>query len=439
MKIAILGFAGEGHAAFEYWDKGGNDITVCDLDVKINAPKNAKTQLGKNYLKNLDRFDLLVRTPSLHPKDIVVANPESTAILRKVTTGTNEFMRVLPSKNVIAVTGTKGKGTTSTLLTKMLEASGKRVHLGGNIGIPPLDMLKNNIQANDWVVLELSNFQLIDLKYPPAIGVCLMVEPEHLNWHTNIDEYLEAKRQLFRHQAENDLAVYYANNRYSLSIAEASPGILMPYMAAPGADVIEEETVVIEDTEICKVSDVRLLGKHNWQNVCAAVTVAWQITHNPKAIKKAITSFAGLPHRIEFVREVDGVRYYNDSFATGPGAATAALTAIPGKKIMIVGGFDRGLDLTELARTFVKHQDDLRRVILIGASAARLEKELLAHGFNNYDLLKSKDLKEIINHARQSAHGGDSVVFSPGFASFDMFNNFEERGLLFKEYVNSLI
>jgi UDP-N-acetylmuramoylalanine--D-glutamate ligase len=320
----------------------------------------------------------------------------------------------------------------------MLEAAGHRVHLGGNIGIPPLDLLNNGIKPEDWVVLELANFQLIDLKHSPPIAVCLMVEPEHLNWHADIDEYLEAKRQLFLHQTEDSLAVYYAPNKYSLSIAELSPGILMPYMAAPGAEVINEDKIVIDGHKICDVDDIRLLGEHNWQNVCAATTVAWQITKDAEVLRSAIASFVGLPHRLELVREVDGVTYYNDSYASAPPATAAALSAILGQKVVIAGGFDRGLDLNELARAFLTHQEEIRRAVLIGASAERLAKALQVHGFTNFDILKAKGLGEIINHARSCAEQGDSVVFSPGFASFDMFKNFEDRGLRFKEYVNGL-
>src|SRR3989344_3909032 len=183
MKIAILCFAAEGRAAFEYWNLNGNEITICDQNTATEVPEGLQTQLGKDYLKNLNRFDLLVRTPNLHPGDITTANPDAQDILNKVTSVTNEFFRVCPTKNIIGVTGTKGKGTTSTLIAKMLEAADKRVHLGGNIGIPLLELLKNNIQIEDWVVIELSSFQLIDLKHAPHTAVCLMVAPEHLDWH----------------------------------------------------------------------------------------------------------------------------------------------------------------------------------------------------------------------------------------------------------------
>jgi len=209
MKIAILGYGSQGRAAYEYW-RDGNEITICDGNSKLELPTDVNTQLGADHLKGLERFDLLVRSPIVHPRAIVAAN--SPDILAKVTTVTNEFLRVCPTKNVIGVTGTKGKGTTSTLIALMLEAAGHRVHLGGNIGIPPLDMLKNDIQPDDWVVLELANFQLIDLQHSPRIAVCLMVVPEHLDWHTDPAEYFAAKTQLFRWQTAEDFAIYFADN-----------------------------------------------------------------------------------------------------------------------------------------------------------------------------------------------------------------------------------
>ena len=438
MKIAILGYAGQGQAAYEYWNKDDNELTICDLNKSIQVPKGVKKQLGKDYLKDLGFYNLLVRTPALHPREIIEANPETPAILDKVTTVTNEFFRVCPTKNVIGVTGTKGKGTTSTLIARMLEAMGKRVHLGGNIGVPPLTMLKEDIKPDDWVVLELANFQLIDLKYSPHIAICLMVEPEHQDWHSGVDEYIEAKRQLFKRQAEGDLSIYYADNNYSRSIAQVSPGLILPYMAKPGAVVTAKGRFMIDGQEICRTSDVRLRGKHNWQNICAAITAAWQIEQNAEALYKAISGFAGLPHRLELVREVEGVHYFNDSFASAPAATEAAIDAIEGQKVLIIGGHDRGLDLTELARCIAAHQTELRRVVIIGTSARRIEQALEAHAFRNYDLLKTTGICEIVEHARDCAEQGDSVVFSPGFPSFDMFKNFEDRGQQYKDCVNAL-
>lgn len=434
MKIAILGYGAQGRAAYEHWHDG-NEITICDGQVIKDVPAGAETRFGPDHLRNLDRFDLIVRSPIVHPRDIVAAN--SPAILDKVTTVTNEFFRVCPSRNIIGVTGTKGKGTTSTLIAKMLEADGKRAHVGGNIGTPPLDLLKDNIRPEDYVVLELANFQLIDLKYSPPLAVCLMVVPEHLDWHGDHDEYVEAKQQLFSHQTSDDLAIYYAENETSRQIVAASPGRQLPYYAAPGA-VIQNDKVIIDEQNICEVSELKLLGKHNWQNVCAAVTAVWQISQNVEALRSVLTSFSGLPFRIEFRREVDGVRYYNDSFASGPGSCVAAFQAVPGPKVMIIGGYERGLDLDEIPEALNSAPDDLRKVLLIGASAKRAAEVFEKHGLTNYEISEAKDMPAVIKQAAALAKPGDAVVLSPAFASFDMFKNFEDRGRKFNAAVEAL-
>lgn len=437
MKIAILGYAGQGVAAYEYWSRDGNELTICDRNETVDTPEQVKTQLGPDYLKNLDGFDLLIRTPALHPKEITAANPQVPDILSKVTTVTNEFLRVCPTKNIIGVTGTKGKGTTSTLIAKMLEASGKRVHLGGNIGIPPLDMLKNNIRPDDWVVLELANFQLIDLQRSPYIAVCLMVVPEHMDWHKDMDEYLTAKHQLFAHQTSDDIAVFFADNDMSTKIAESGNGVKIPYYYPPGA-YIDNGSVTIAGQEICKTDELKLIGKHNWQNICAAVTVAWQITKDTDAMRQVAISFSGLEHRLELVREHDGVLFYNDSFAATPEAAAAAIEAIPGKKVMIIGGFDRQLDLSSLVQALQSNSDDLRKIVIIGAASQRIADTLSKSGIKNYEPVSAKDMASIVQAAKTAAKPGDAVVLSPGFPSFDMFKNFEDRGQQYKEIVASL-
>lgn len=434
MRIAILGYGLQGRAAYEYWQQG-NEITICDADESTAVPKEAGKQLGPDYLKNLDKFDLIVRSPKIHPRDIVANN--STGVLEKVTTVTNEFLRVCPTTNVIGVTGTKGKGTTSTLITKMLEADGKTIHLGGNIGTPPLEMLKNNIQKDDYVVLELANFQLIDLKYSPHIAVCLMVVPEHLDWHKDMEEYITAKQQLFANQVAGDIAIYYAKNDISKQAASAGLGTKIPYCQMPGAEVADSK-IIIEGQSICDVSELKLLGKHNWQNVCAAVTAVWQITKNTEAMRSVLTAFSGLEHRLEFVREVDGVRYYNDSFAVTPDSAVAAMNAIPGTKVAIMGGFDRQLPLENFAKGIASESGKIRKVLLIGASAERTAQAFSSIGFSNYTISKETFIANIVANATSYAKPGDSVVLSPGFPSFDMFKNFEERGLEFKKAVSDL-
>lgn len=435
MNVAVIGYGRQGQSAAEYWHKKGASITVCDQKENIQLPGWITPKLGPDHLKNLDVFDLIIRSPIVHPAIIVKEN--SPGILTKVTSTTNEFLSVCPTKNIIGVTGTKGKGTTSTLIAKILEADGKKVHLGGNIGLDPLLLLKNNIQKNDWVVLELANFQLIDLKKSTHIAVCLMVDVEHLDWHQDFEEYIDSKQQLFINQTKNDIAIYYPKNGYSISIASASQGIQIPYLQKPGA-YIENDQLCIEDQIICDVSDIKLIGKHNWQNVCAAVTAVWQITHNIQSIKKAISAFSGLPHRIEFVSKKNGVSFYNDSFATGQGATIAAINAIKEPKVLILGGHDRELELDNLFDEIKAHKQDISTCILIGATSIKLAEGIRNTGLVNYEVSNAKTMKEIVELAYSRANNGDSVVFSPGFASFDMFDNFEDRGDQFREQVLAL-
>jgi UDP-N-acetylmuramoylalanine--D-glutamate ligase len=357
--------------------------------------------------------------------------------LDKVTTVTNEFFKVCPSRNIIGVTGTKGKGTTSTLITKMLEADGRRVHLGGNIGTPPLDLLKDGIEPDDWIVLELANFQLIDLKYSPHIAVCLMVAPEHLDWHADAEEYYNAKKQLFERQTAQDIAIYFADNEISKKIASVGQSQKIPYFAAPGAEVKGGE-ICIAGQKICDLKEIKLAGKHNWQNICAAVTAIWQATENIEAIRSVVTSFSGLPFRIELRREVNGVRFYNDSFASSPPTPLAAIDTVQGPKIVIIGGFDRHLELEELVNGIVKSRDQLRKVLLIGASAKRVAEALTKGNFKNFEIIESKSMNEIVKRTAETAQPGDAVVFSPGFPSFDMFKNFEDRGIQFNQAVEEL-
>lgn len=425
----------QGRSAYEYWNNPANHITICDQDTSIALPGNVEKHLGPDHLKGLDAFDVIVRSPFVHPQRIVEAN--NSQILNKVTTVTNEFMKICPSKNIVGVTGTKGKGTTSTLLAKMLEAAGKKVHLGGNIGTPPLDLLKDHIQPDDYVVLELANFQLIDLKSSPHLAVCLMVVPEHMDWHKDMAEYMTAKQQLFVHQKPEDSAVFYGQNENSEKVASASPGHKIPYMKAPGAEIIDGD-ITIGGKTICKTSELKLLGEHNWQNVCAALTAFWQVEQNAEAAQRVLTSFAGLPFRIEFRREVDGIRFYNDSFASAPDATEAAIAAIAEPKVLIIGGFERGLDLSGLADTIQRNQAHIRKVIVIGASGDRVVNALEATGYKNYVRSNEKDMKRIVGLAKAEAHAGDAVLLSPGFASFDMFKNFEDRGQQFNAAVGAL-
>lgn len=430
MNIALAGFDTEGRASYDYFRARGDKITICDQNASLAIPEDTDAQLGPHYLDDLGQFDLIVRTPGLHPKKILEKNPHAT---KKITSGTNEFFKVCPTKNIIGVTGTKGKGTTSSLIMKMLEAAGKRVHLGGNIGVPALSLLPD-IKKDDWVVLELSSFQLMDLQHSPPIGVCLMVVSEHLDWHVNFDEYVGAKQNLFSHQSKEAFAIYYAENETSKKIAAASKGRKLPYFASPGA-YIEGGFIKINNQIICQTNEMRLPGEHNLQNVCAAITAVWQVAQDKEAIQGVIKSFTGLPHRLEFVREVNGVSYYDDSFGTTPETAIVAIQAFTEPKIVILGGSDKGASYDELAQVVAK--GSVKLAIVIGDTGPKIKAALGAADYLTV-LDGATDMQEIVAKAQEYADPGDIVLLSTGSASFGLFKDYKDRGEQFKQAVQSL-
>ncbi|MDB5161377.1 MAG: UDP-N-acetylmuramoylalanine--D-glutamate ligase [Candidatus Saccharibacteria bacterium] len=451
MKIGIVGWGIEGQSAFKYFGPGHeylivnehprDDFPAPSEKIKINFLSGEKPPgiTGNvddlSYLEGLEACEKIIVTPT-SMKNLEKKYPKNAPIWDKVTSVMEIFFDGVASRNIIGITGTKGKGTTSTLTAKMLEAAGKKVHLGGNIGISVLDFLED-VQPDDWVVLELSSFQLYSLRRSPHIGVCLMVVPEHMDWHADMADYVAAKSNMFKHQKTDDIAIYMADNSYSEKIANASPGKKIAYYDSPGARVRNDGMIVIgePETELIHKSKVKLLGEHNLQNICAAATAAWQVVQDPKAIEEVAGSFSGLEHRLELVRELDGVKYYDDSFGTTPDTATVALLAFSEPKIIILGGSDKGAYFTGLAEAVVK--SNVKQAIVIGQTADKISAALRAKGFNNI-IFGLKTMPEIVTEARKHAKSGDVVLLSAASASFGLFHDYKDRGNQFKSAVNSL-
>jgi len=431
MNVAIIGYGIEGQSAAEYWKRLGDRITICDQGEDIQVPGYADAHLGPGYLNNLDEFDVIVRSAGINPGIILADNP---AVGDKITSVMNEFLRVCPTKNVIGITGTKGKGTTSTLIAEMLRETGKEVFLGGNIGLSPLDFLPH-VTADSWVVLEMSSFQLYDLHYSPRIAVCLMVAPEHLNWHSDMDDYLDAKANLFKYQKPTDTAIYYADNLNSHRVASASSGAKLTYFAPPGAYVADNQ-IMIDNQVLSHVGELKLLGAHNWQNICAAVTAVWQVTQDVDAIRRVLSTFSGLEHRIEFVREFENVMYFDDSFGTAPQTAIVALEAFSQPKVIILGGSNKGIPFDALGEAVVKN--NVSHVVTIGETAPLIEEVLTKAGFTAFTR-GGNTMDAIVAKARELAKPGDVVLLSPACASFGMFPNYKVRGNEFKRVVQSLV
>ncbi|HSX06634.1 MAG TPA: UDP-N-acetylmuramoyl-L-alanine--D-glutamate ligase [Candidatus Saccharimonadia bacterium] len=432
MNVAIVGFGVEGKSAFDYWHKLGAVITICDRNTEAAIPEGAASQLGEGYADGLDKFDIVVRSAGIPPKELLGHTP---GIESKMTTVVDEFLRVCPTKNTIGVTGTKGKGTTSTLITNMLEAAGKKVYLAGNIGRSPLDFLEE-LTPDDWVVLEFSSFQLSDIHHSPHIALSLMIVPEHLNWHDDFDDYVGAKSHIFTYQTADDIAVYYPENEASSKNGKLSKGTQIPYFAAPGA-LVQGNEIIIGDQVICKTSELKLLGKHNWQNVCAALTVVWQATQDVAAMRSVLTTFSGLPYRLELIRELDGVRYYNDSLGTTPETTIGAIEAFKEPKVMIVGGASKGVQFDDMAKATVAPDANVRTIVLIGDMAPTIEAALKNVGFTSF-IHGGETMATAVVAAHDAAQSGDVVLLAPGCSSFDMFKDYKDRGDQFNDAVNQL-
>lgn len=440
MRVALIGFAVENQAVYRHFSKKGVYPTICDQNPAVELPEGSTSNLGPKYLENLDQFDLIVRSVGIHPSVILDKNPGAES---KITTATNLFFEECKTP-IIGVTGTKGKGTTSTLIHKILEAAGKKSLLAGNIGVPMLDILEESAAA-DFVVLELSSFQLYDFKYRPDIGVCLMVVPEHLNWHSDIDDYKKSKSNLFRYQNSDDVAVFNTMNQASQEIAGVSPAKKLSYAVAPAGQetpplctVYEKDgSIFYHDQEVIKTDEVALLGRHNLENISAAIAGVWNVINGDTTpIKQVVSSFSGLSFRLELVREVNGVKYYNDSFATTPETAIAAIRSFSQPKIVILGGSDKGIPFDELANEVVK--DAVKHVLAIGDTGPVIATKLQNLGYNNITTEGLGDMQQIVAKAHELASDGDVVLLSTGCASFDMFTDYKDRGDKFNQAVKLL-
>jgi len=451
MKVGIVGWGVEGQSAYRYLGADNDYLIVSEEPISSppvserviiqSISKERKPGLTGNvqdlsYMDGLDDCDMIVyTTPAAKNLETKFGNDKK--FWAKTTTTQHLFFENVKTKNIIGITGSKGKGTTSTLIYQMLKAAGKTVFLGGNIGNSPLDFI-NDVQPDDWVVLELSNFQLYNLTYSSHIAVCLMITPEHLEWHQNMNDYVEAKANLFRHQTKNDIAIYYEDNNYSKRIAGYSPGNKVPYFYSPGSYVRSDGKIVVgpNETEIINKSELKLLGEHNLQNVCAAITAVWQVSQDTDAIEVVLSEFSGLEHRLEFVRELDSIKYFDDSFGTTPDTAIVALKAIIQPVVLILGGHDKGLEYTELIDE-IAMKDKIHHVITIGELGPKLAEQLREKRFLKITEGLST-MPQIVAEARAKAQPGDAVLLSCGTSSFGLFKDYKDRGNQFKQVVRAL-
>lgn len=442
-KLAILGFGIEGQETFKYLLKHGFMPAIIDNKSRETiVAENPDLQLaeieilsGENYLNFVQNFDVVFKTPGIKNTAEILDAQEKGIV---VTSQIELFMELCPCPT-IGVTGTKGKGTTSTLIYEMLQESQKDVYLGGNIGIPALSFL-DKLSPESVVVLELSSFQLQNLKQSPNIAVVLNITQEHLDYHADVAEYREAKKSIVKYQSITDKAIFNAD--YELPVAFATETKAVKYFvskekATNGCYVDRDDNIILVPTKeiLTSVDKLLLRGRHNLENVTAASLAAYLAGAEVKSIRLVLESFKGLEHRLELVRDVSGIRYYNDSFSTVPETAIAAINAFIEPKILILGGSYKGSDYTELGR--VIKRADVRGVILIGAMADEIEKAI-GPNYDGQIVRGVETMSEMVEAAAKIAKTGDVVLLSPACASFGLFKNYKDRGNQFKKVVRQL-
>ncbi|MDO4871255.1 MAG: UDP-N-acetylmuramoyl-L-alanine--D-glutamate ligase [Candidatus Saccharibacteria bacterium] len=438
MKIAIAGYGLEGKQNYKYFNKPGNDLTIVDERADIDIPSNAKYITGDGVYDDMSQFDMVIRTAGLSPLKIKKA--------KLVWSATNEFFAKCKAP-IIGVTGTKGKGTTSSFITSILRAAGKKVHLVGNIGVPALSVLPD-IRPEDFVVYEMSSFQLWDIKYSPHIAVVLMIEPDHLDIHTDFEDYLKAKSNIRRWQNLNDICIYHPSNPFSQKIASVTLATLDQTTKGDylnnihrygikddGLVYIKDDFFYTNDRKICPISCVKLPGKHNLENACAAMSAVLELKLDisDNQFAEGLRSFTGLPHRLKYVSEINNVKFYDDSISTTPGSAIAAIKSFTSPKVLILGGSYKGGDFTDLVKEIKK--SNIRQIILMGDEANRIEQFLKDAGVVKYVNLERCSMFEIVSKAATAASPGDVIILSPACASFGMFKNYQDRG---KKFINAV-
>jgi len=409
VEIAILGFGREGKAVLKFLRKTPQfknaDISI--LDKKLN----------KDYLNNLDKFDIVFRSPGV-PYNL----PEIQKAVKKgvkFSSATQLFFESAEKIGclTIGITGTKGKGTTSTLLCKILKAAKKNVYLAGNIGKPAVEILPK-LRKDSVVILELSSFQLQDLNFSPDIAVVLNIFPDHLDTHKNFKEYFDSKTQIAKHQNNRSKIFFDAADKFAKNIAKLSKG--------------EKIAVQTKNFELFELEDLKIAGEHNYKNAVMAASVARFLGVKLEIIKKTVKNFRGLRHRLEFVRKINGVKFYNDSASTNPYTAAAAIHAFSDQpKILIAGGKDKNLNYSPLADALKK--SNVKLVILFGENKKKIKKKIEKSGV---PVKLVKNLKNAVDLAYQKTKS--YVLFSPTSASFDMFKDYQDRGEKFKKIIKWL-
>lgn len=446
-KVLIVGFGKSGIAAAQAMLKLGAKVSIQDSKKESDVDANLITYFrgrGVTFFLNnippdMSAFDMLILSPGVSPElnFIEEAKNKGAEII-----GELEIAYRVGSGNYIAITGTNGKTTTTSLVGEIFKKSGRKTYVVGNIGVAVISA-SADAEENDWLVTETSSFQLETTRYfKPVVSAILNLTPDHLNRHHTMKAYGEAKAKIFANQREDGYLVINYDDKECFKLSSTCKANVVPFSYKEKLDFgafVKDGNIVIADKDkkivtICGVDELKIIGNHNLQNALAAAAICYFAGIDADTIKEGLTTFAGVEHRIEYCGEINGVKYYNDSKGTNTDASITALKAIEKNIIIIAGGDAKGQEFDEFIKEFPGR---VKEMILLGRDAHMIQEAADRQGFENY--VYCKDMNECVNKASEIAVPGDSVLLSPACASWDMYDNFEQRGTHFKECVSRLV
>lgn len=448
-KVALIGLGVSNIPLLEYLYHNHAKVTVFDNRSIEQIPKQIMNEitsytfefvLGEDNLSKLVGFDLIFRSPSCMPNQPALEEERKRGAI--ITTEIEMLMEMAPCK-IIGVTGSDGKTTTTSLIYAILKEGGYHCYLGGNIGTPLFTKLEE-MKPEDIIVLELSSFQLMNMAISPEISVITNISPNHLNIHRSYEEYIDAKKNIFRYQTEKGIVVLNYDNEITKQASKEANGKVIFFSSKEKLDngIIIDGDMIKECEDklrrhILNVENISLRGNHNYENMAAAIAATKTLVDTDTMIK-AITEFKAVEHRLEWIKEINGVKWYNDSIGTSPTRTIAGLNSFKEEIILIAGGYDKHLEYEPIAKPIIEH---VKGLILLGQTADKIEeavtKELKSQK-KELPIYRCQTLQQTIEIAYRIATPGQIVLFSPASASFDMFKDFAERGNIFKNMVNAI-
>ena len=444
-RVAVIGIGVSNRPLIELLLKHGINVTACDKNERASfegaieelEKLGAQVRLGSSYLDDLTGFDVIFRTPGMRPD--VPALEQAREAGAEITSEMEVFFDVCPA-NLIAVTGSDGKTTTTSIIAGLLKAAGYRTFVGGNIGRPLLSDVPE-MTEDDMAVLELSSFQLMTMKSSPHVAVVTNLAPNHLDVHTSMDEYVDSKRNIYLHQDSDDRVILNWDNEIAHSFETNAKGLVTFFARQTkletGVYLNDDNVICCEGRSVLPVKDILLPGVHNIENYMAAIAAVNGLVDD-EVIRNFAKTFGGVEHRIELVRELNGVRYYNDSIASSPTRTIAGLRSFKEKVILIAGGYDKNIPYNELGPEITKH---VKLLTLTGNTALKIKNATLAaadYEPGKPEIVEADSFRDAVLAAHRAARPGDVVILSPASASFDQFKNFAHRGETFKNIVREL-